>query len=400
MLARLCAAAAVAVALVMGGVGAVGIDKKHAGAGAGAADADADAGVDLDALSQNLFDKFESAKVRLVSLGNGPPPSSASSSSSNTVPVDFGQAFRAYPSSQAGVGPFAVDPSAVQMQLQQQLQQQQLLQQRARVLGIGYNAGLQQGGASAFAPPTSGGATPSVIPMGLLTAGFTAPVLPGVELATQLQMAAARQQQLASLQSLGSSRRAPSAVSADAAKDSAESIAKLANLTKAVQGARNNLTIASWRLQSAQTEKAKREQAAMEKNIEVFKMKASVAALTDRIEATTAEAEAAKAAVAKETAKVVRTQSVDGGKKQTQRAVELALLCVRALCVRVCVFLSVRRSLTSRHSILFLPHFLSKSPLVPATGRSALCARPPFMCPLRAFNRPLRRSRRRRPSRT
>eukprot|EP00750_Incisomonas_marina_P002624 INCI12517.2.p2 GENE.INCI12517.2~~INCI12517.2.p2 ORF type:complete len:462 (+),score=131.74 INCI12517.2:108-1493(+) len=320
--------------------------------------------VDLDALSRDLFKKFESAQQKVTLLGASGAAgtrSAASDSDDGDDTDDSGDsgdgcedpcnaqarsegesvvhvlprraaqlvAFSAsgYPSSQAGVGPLAVNPYAVQLQLQQQRDQQALLQQRARLLGAGFNtgstlrpvsAGTMFPMASMGGPPTAGSDT-SIVPMGSLTAGFSPPLLPGVSLQLQLQQQQLRQQQLAALQQAMAprafaqqeQRQQRQALTADAAKEQAETIAKVANLTKALQSARNNLTLATWRLQAAEQEKQKREAAVLEKNIETFKMKASVATLTDRIESATAEAETLKAQVEKAAAKTAKALKME-----------------------------------------------------------------------------------------
>lgn len=215
--------------------------------------------VDLEHLSRNLFKKFTSAKENLASLGSA-SSSTNSGSSAGGAGSNCGKepcaggvstivhahpvvvAFRGNPSQQP-TSPMAVNPYAIAQQLQQQHAQQQLLQQRAHLLGVGFSSGSSVPMPST--PPASGGNTLSIIPMGPLTAGFTAPLLPGVALQQQLQAQQVRQQQLALLQRMSlsgggggsgsSSSRRPSTVSPDAAKDQAETIAKLANLTKAVQ---------------------------------------------------------------------------------------------------------------------------------------------------------------------
>ena len=270
--------------------------------------------VNLEALSENLFSKLDTAKSHLANVGqlgnpcNEAPCDTPSDNTPNTF-VHVLQ-FQQPQVSTAGAGPLAVNPYAVQLQLQQQRLQQLQLQQRARMIGLGFNAGVR----TSVPPTAADGAVPAVAsppmaPMGPLTAGFAPPLLPGVAVAQQLQLQQQRQQQLAAVQALNPRRpRGLPSVSADTAKDQAESIAKLANLTKAVQSAQNNLTLANWRLKAAEDEKSKREAAVLAKSIDVFKMKAKIATLSDRVESGASEVTALKAHETKAASKVAKAR--------------------------------------------------------------------------------------------
>ncbi len=97
-------------------------------------------------------------------------------------------------------------------------------------------------------------------------------------------------------------------VSPSLAESQAKTIALLANLSAAVQSARANLTLASWRLRSAQDEKQQRDEAVLRNSIDTFRLKAALAALKDKDEAEAMEAADLKLRQSKAAAKVTAAQ--------------------------------------------------------------------------------------------